>query len=108
VFLANLTASHALTLADQCGATPQPDRKDPDRYHAGIVKGEDQHWVVSNSIDSACCQARKRLALCVYRDRLERVAATVREATAGSSRWLGHRVWLRDEISLYLGVMHRS
>jgi hypothetical protein len=49
--------------------------------------------------DSAYCQARKRLPLCVYHNLLERVAATVREATACSSRWLGHRVWLLDASS---------
>jgi hypothetical protein len=46
--------------------------------------------------DSAYCQARKRLPLAVYQWLLEKVAAMFRSATAGDSRWLGHRVWLVD------------
>jgi hypothetical protein len=46
--------------------------------------------------DSAYCQARKRLPLAVFHWLLEKVAATSRAATAGGSRWLGHRVWLVD------------
>jgi hypothetical protein len=46
--------------------------------------------------DSAYCQARKRLPLAVYHWLLEKIAATSRAATAGGSRWLGHRVWLVD------------
>jgi hypothetical protein len=46
--------------------------------------------------DSAYCQARKRLPLAVYHWLLEKIAATFRAATAGESRWLGHRVWLVD------------
>jgi hypothetical protein len=46
--------------------------------------------------DSAYCQARKRLPLAVYHRLLEKIAATSRAATAGESRWLGHRVWLVD------------
>jgi hypothetical protein len=46
--------------------------------------------------DSAYCQARKRLPLAVYHWLLEKVAATSRAATEGTSRWLGHRVWLVD------------
>ena len=46
--------------------------------------------------DSAYCQARKRLPLAVFDWLLEKVAATSRAATAGGSRWLGHRVWLVD------------
>jgi hypothetical protein len=46
--------------------------------------------------DSAYCQARKRLPLAVFHRLLEKVAATSRAATAGGSRWLGHRVWLVD------------
>jgi hypothetical protein len=46
--------------------------------------------------DSAYCQARKRLPLAVYHRLLEKVAATSRAATEGTSRWLGHRVWLVD------------
>jgi hypothetical protein len=50
-------------------------------------------WAFS---DSAYCQARKRLPLAVYHWLLEKVAAVFRSATAGDSRWLGHRVWLVD------------
>ncbi len=46
--------------------------------------------------DSAYCQARKRLPLAVYHRLLEETAAAFRSATAGDSRWLGHRVWLVD------------
>jgi hypothetical protein len=46
--------------------------------------------------DSAYCQARKRLPLRVYHWLLEKSAATSRAATEGTSRWLGHRVWLVD------------
>ena len=46
--------------------------------------------------DSAYCQARKRLPLAVYHWLLEKIAAASRAATAGESRWLGHRVWLVD------------
>lgn len=46
--------------------------------------------------DSAYCQARKRLPLAVFHALLEKIAATSRAATAGGSRWLGHRVWLVD------------
>jgi hypothetical protein len=46
--------------------------------------------------DSAYCQARKRLPLAVYHWLLEKIAATLRAATAGESRWRGHRVWLVD------------
>ncbi len=50
-------------------------------------------WAFS---DSAYCQARKRLPLAVSQWLLEKVAALFRSATAGDSRWLGHRVWLVD------------
>src|SRR5829696_2653825 len=46
--------------------------------------------------DSAYCQARKRLPLAVFHWLLEKVAATSRAATEGTSRWLGHRVWVVD------------
>ncbi len=46
--------------------------------------------------DSAYCQARKRLPLAVFDGLLEKTAAAFRSATADSSRWLGHRVWLVD------------
>jgi hypothetical protein len=46
--------------------------------------------------DSAYCQARKRLPLAVYHWLLEKIAATSRAATAGTPRWLGHRVWVVD------------
>jgi hypothetical protein len=46
--------------------------------------------------DSAYCQARKRLPLAVYHWLLEKIAATSRAATASTSRWFGHRVWLVD------------
>ena len=46
--------------------------------------------------DSAYCQARKRLPLAVLHWLLEKVAATSRAATADTSRWLGHRVWIVD------------
>jgi hypothetical protein len=46
--------------------------------------------------DSAYCQARKRIPLAVYHWLLDKIAATSRAATAGGSRWLGHRVWLVD------------
>jgi hypothetical protein len=46
--------------------------------------------------DSAYCQARKRLPLAVFHWLLEKTVATFRTATAGGSRWLGHRVWLVD------------
>jgi hypothetical protein len=46
--------------------------------------------------DSAYCQARKRLPLAVFHALLEKIAAALRAATAGESRWLGHRVWLVD------------
>jgi hypothetical protein len=46
--------------------------------------------------DSAYCQARKRLPLAVFHALLEAIAAAFRSATAGSSRWLGHRVWVVD------------
>jgi Transposase DDE domain len=49
--------------------------------------------------DSAYCQARKRLPLAVFHWLLEKVAATSRAATEGTSRWLGHRVWLVDGTS---------
>lgn len=41
-------------------------------------------------------QARKRLPLGVYHRLLERVAEATRRATAGTRRWLGHRVWIID------------
>jgi len=44
----------------------------------------------------AYCQARKRLPLGVLHRLLERVAASVRGATAEAARWLGHRVWVVD------------
>jgi hypothetical protein len=46
--------------------------------------------------DNAYCQARKRLPLRVLHRPLDRTAETVRNATASSSRWLGHRVWILD------------
>ncbi|HMB03571.1 MAG TPA: IS4 family transposase [Isosphaeraceae bacterium] len=46
--------------------------------------------------DNASCQARKRLPLRVLHRLLDRTAETVRDATASSSRWLGHRVWILD------------
>jgi hypothetical protein len=46
--------------------------------------------------DSAYCQARKRLPLALFHALLEATAAAFRSATAGSSRWLGHRVWVVD------------
>src|SRR5271166_6044745 len=46
--------------------------------------------------DSAYCQARKRLPLAVFHALLERIAATLRDATAGPSDWFGHRVWVLD------------
>jgi Transposase DDE domain len=46
--------------------------------------------------DSAYCQARKRLPLAVFHWLLEKTAAAFRSATSGTSRWLGHRVWLAD------------
>jgi hypothetical protein len=46
--------------------------------------------------DSAYCQARKRLPLAVFHWLMEKVAATSRAATADTSRWLGHRVWVVD------------
>jgi hypothetical protein len=54
------------------------------------------HFGVWSFTDSAYCQARKRLPLAVFHWLLEKVAATSRAATAGGSRWLGHRVWLVD------------
>jgi hypothetical protein len=53
-------------------------------------------WTFS---DSAYCQARKRLPLGIFYNLLERVTATFRKATAGSSQWLGHRVWVLDNSS---------
>jgi hypothetical protein len=46
--------------------------------------------------DSAYCQARKRLPLAVFHALLEAIAAAFRSSTSGSSRWLGHRVWVVD------------
>ncbi len=46
--------------------------------------------------DSAYCQARKRLPLAVFHALLERIATTLRDATAGASDWFGHRVWVLD------------
>jgi len=46
--------------------------------------------------DSAYCQARKRLPLAVFQWLVETTAATFRTATSGTSRWLGHRVWIVD------------
>lgn len=46
--------------------------------------------------DSAYCQARKRLPLALFHGLLEKTAAAFRSATAGTSRWYGHRVWLVD------------
>jgi hypothetical protein len=46
--------------------------------------------------DSAYCQARKRLPLAVFHWLLDKIAGAFRAATAGESRWLGHRVWLVD------------
>lgn len=46
--------------------------------------------------DSAYCQARKRLPLAVFHAVLEATAEAFRSATAGGSRWLGHRVWVVD------------
>ena len=46
--------------------------------------------------DSAYGQARKRLPLAVLHALLERTAATLRDATAGTSDWFGHRVWVLD------------
>jgi hypothetical protein len=46
--------------------------------------------------DSAYCQARERLPLAVFHALLEAIAAAFRSATAASSRWLGHRVWVVD------------
>ncbi len=46
--------------------------------------------------DSAYCQARKRLPLAVLHALLEATAGAFRSATATSSRWLGHRVWVVD------------
>src|SRR4051812_38290606 len=54
------------------------------------------HFGVWSFTDSAYCQARKRLPLAVYHWLLEKSAATSRAATEGTSRWLGHRVWLVD------------
>jgi hypothetical protein len=46
--------------------------------------------------DSAYCQARRRLPLALVHRLLEDTAATLRDATAGASDWLGHRVWVLD------------
>jgi hypothetical protein len=46
--------------------------------------------------DSAYCQARKRLPLAVFHRLLEQTAATLRDVTAGTSDWFGHRVWVLD------------
>jgi hypothetical protein len=46
--------------------------------------------------DSAYCQARKRLPLALLQWLLEKTTAQFRSATANTSRWLGHRVWLTD------------
>jgi DDE family transposase len=54
------------------------------------------HFGVWSFSDSAFCQARKRLPLAVFHALLEATAAAFRSATATSSRWLGHRVWVVD------------
>jgi len=54
------------------------------------------HFGTWSFTDSAYCQARKRLPLAVFHWLLEAIAATSRAATADTSRWLGHRVWLVD------------
>lgn len=46
--------------------------------------------------DNAYCQARKRLPLAVFHWLLEAIATTSKTATADTSRWLGHRVWVVD------------
>jgi hypothetical protein len=46
--------------------------------------------------DSAYCQARKRLPLAVPHHLLEQTAATLRDATAKTADWFGHRVWEAD------------
>jgi hypothetical protein len=46
--------------------------------------------------DSAYCQARKRVPLALFHWLLEKTATTFRSATATTSLWRGHRVWLVD------------
>ena len=50
--------------------------------------------------DSAYCPARKRLPLRVDHRLLEQLADAARKATAASSRWVGHRVWVVDGSSV--------
>jgi hypothetical protein len=45
---------------------------------------------------AAYCKARRRLPLRVLQILIERVAATLRSATAEGALWLGHRVWIID------------
>ena len=45
---------------------------------------------------TAYCKARRRLPLRVLQILIERVAATLRKATAESALWLGHRIWIID------------
>jgi Transposase DDE domain len=54
------------------------------------------HFGVWSFSDSAYCQARKRLPLAVFQWLLEKTSAAFRSATSGTSRWLGHRVWVTD------------
>jgi hypothetical protein len=54
------------------------------------------HFGRWNFTANAYCQARKRLPLRVLHRLLEQVAAATRAATASSSRWFGHRVWVVD------------
>jgi hypothetical protein len=54
------------------------------------------HFARWSASASAYCQARKRLPLGVLHRLLERVAASVRGATAEAALWLGHRVWIVD------------
>jgi hypothetical protein len=54
------------------------------------------HFGVWSFSVSAYCQARKRLPLAVFQWLLEKTSAAFRSATSGTSRWLGHRVWVTD------------
>jgi len=45
---------------------------------------------------AAYCKARRRLPLRVFQILIERVAATLRSATAEGALWRGHRVWIID------------
>jgi hypothetical protein len=54
------------------------------------------HFGVWSFSISGYCLARKRLPLAVIHSLLEAIAASFRSATATSSQWFGHRVWVAD------------